>query len=66
MERQEQAAGNADLSYTSYFMEKSLDRSKYQDDVLKYSAATIFAGGSDTVRNQEIFSSLNTDKSKAL
>ena len=66
MKRQEQAAGDADPSYTSYFMEKSLDRSKYQDDVLKYSAATIFAGGSDTASNSEIFSSLNTDTFDAL
>ena len=66
MKRQEQAAGDADPSYTSYFMEKSRDRSKYQDDVLKYSAATIFAGGSDTASNLEIFSPLNTDKVKAI
>ena len=43
-------------------MEKSFDRSKYQDDVLKYSAATIFAGGSDTASNLEIFSPLKTNK----
>ena len=62
MKRQEQAAGDADPSYTSYFMEKSRDRSKYQDEVLKYSAATIFAGGSDTASSLEIFSPFKTNK----
>ena len=43
--------GTAVPSFVSYFLDRGIEGNLSQEDSLKYSAATMFAGGADTVSN---------------
>ena len=43
--------GTAVPSFVSYFLDSGIEGNLSQEDSLKYTAATMFAGGADTVSN---------------
>ena len=52
--------GTAVPSFVSYFLDRGIEGNLSQEDSLKYSAATMFAGGADTVSNLLLKTAIST------